>query len=295
MAVAAALLLPLGFALSPDAAHAQSGGLEEYDAFGGRKSSSRSKSQGPANPAVASPVPTGSSDTQEVRTSADAERRVSDVISRAQQLLQSNAVPDEPPADAPLPEATAVSPTESTTYRDQKAAPPPPKIPPEPVIVDSEAIIRRETPRDPRFFKYRAWYKDHAVLSVVVNGSNEEHLFSTLEKLIELRDRYGVLLGEVLVVNGGMNTSPVDVNARSKGRVEGGQIKLPPSQFSRYKSALQLDPPRMENGLDVIQHLNLQYSPAWIVRYHGKNYVFEGNVDPLRLFARGGKFLRGDD
>lgn len=133
------------------------------------------------------------------------------------------------------------------------------------------AYAQHNVPKDNRYWKFHQWYVSHSVLSLVVNGKDEQHLSEALNEISKLKNR-GVLVGDVMIIGG-----PKDLN-----------------KLSALTKNAGLDSNLMENAQAVVDKLEITNSPTWIVRYRGKDYVYEGLRSAQGLFTSQGQF-KGDE
>lgn len=137
------------------------------------------------------------------------------------------------------------------------------------------AKAQNQLPKDKRYWKYHSWYKNHSLLFLVVSGLDKKKLEQSMRSLKRLKKR-GVLVAEVMIV-GEPNTS--------------SETSDP---ISKIFSELSLSQSGMEDPSIVLKKYDIKSSPTWIVRYKGKDYVYEGLKNPERLFNTQGQFLSGN-
>ncbi len=155
-----------------------------------------------------------------------------------------------------------------------------------------------EEPSDSRFGEYRNWFRQHAVINLVVSGQDRRAMLDALGKLRDLNSRKGVLVGQVIVVGGSKELIYRELL---------GLMVLPPSEkFSFEQFESMYNRPNTEikgllremnfniepraTGYDIVDKLKLTYSPAWVIRYQGQHYIYEGRIDPMTLFDDEGHF-----
>lgn len=124
-----------------------------------------------------------------------------------------------------------------------------------------------ELPKDNRYWKYHNWYVSHSIVSLVVSGKDDSHLAESIEEIQKLKKK-GVLIGEIMVI--GKTDQTFDKISESLGSST------------------------MEDADSVARKYKINYSPTWIVRYQGRDYVFEGLKSPQSLFTSEGNFRVGD-
>lgn len=167
-------------------------------------------------------------------------------------------------------------------------------------------VFKGKLPTDENYWKYHEWYvNNNTVVSLVVSGKDRDALLDALRDLSVLLKRK-VLIGSV-IINGGLHFAalrPDIEELRSSFKKVDPKIisKLPtsllylykdmlgPSEFKDIAQEIKLDGAQYVNIEDIIKKFNLTFSPAWIVRYKGKDYVFEGQADIKNFFSADGKF-----
>ncbi|MCB0325613.1 MAG: hypothetical protein KDD69_18655 [Bdellovibrionales bacterium] len=139
-------------------------------------------------------------------------------------------------------------------------------------------------------------YLPPSTLSLVVDGSNRDHLKECFRQLAEMAQQRKVAVGNVYVVGvQGLQSSALQVLKRS---VSNGQaaprraVEAIHRTFYQPLEAAGLAHYEMVTADRVLGRWNLTYSPTWIVRHRGRDYVFEGFSNPNQLFNREGEFLR---
>lgn len=138
-----------------------------------------------------------------------------------------------------------------------------------------------------------------AVVSLVVSGESQQHVAEQLERLLRLKTQRNVKIGEVLIT--GTMGFPAPVRYRAdNGKSAPDRISMTQSEVGvatvgpvyRYLEKIGLPRYRPFEAQKIIERLKLQYSPTWIVRHLGRDYVFEGFEDPSAFFNRQGEFIR---
>ncbi len=226
-----------------------------------------------------------------------------------------NSQPTPQPTQAPESplESSDESPSErvlSVIRRTQEAVDPATAEPTQPPLAaqnlpaEPKQIVKRDPrallPKDPRFWQWAEWYKEHAVLSLVIDGRDRNHLLENLSKLAELRKKKRVAIGQIVIVGGGQNVAESEVIA--SGNVSARVVEDPAelrkslrvvsTPFGDLVDALKVSSTQTIDGGTILSHFDLTSSPAWIVRYQGQDYVYEGPTDIARLFTVDGRFAR---
>ncbi len=252
--------------------------LDEYRAFGDEKKASPKPPV--AQPAQQTPPksppfqPAGAS-PQPARAEGDVDLHIKDVLERAKRMLgpELNQAPPDASDEAKTVRAEELLKKTAAIHSGETQSAPP----------------RSQLPNESRFRAYENWYKDHAVLNLVVNGDNEKYLIDRLAELKKIRDTLGIPIGFVVVVGSGAHLLDVEIGTEANPIPSGTPPK--PTPFAQAKANLSLRNSELHPGADILNRLKISYSPAWIVRYHGDDYVFEGTSAPLNLFPGNGKFL----
>ena len=165
-------------------------------------------------------------------------------------------------------------------------------------------MTKRDTtaqlPKDQRFWQWASWYREHGVLSLVVDGRNRAHLTEQLQKLAALREKKRVAIGQIVIIGGGANLSESVISAPRNANAQiindpaalRRTLQVIPTEFGDLCEKLNVTSAPLINSARIIEHFNLSSSPAWIVRYQGRDYIFEGQTDINRLFTADGRFVR---
>lgn len=131
-------------------------------------------------------------------------------------------------------------------------------------ILPQSVFAQYQTPKDPRYWRFYNWYISHSIVTLVVNGKEENHLRGSLAQLSKLKEK-GVLIGDIMIIGGGKNLAKITTEAGLSNEV-------------------------LENAEFVVNKYEIKNSPTWIVRYQGKDYVYEGLSSPQNLFTSQGMF-----
>ncbi len=158
-------------------------------------------------------------------------------------------------------------------------------------------------------------------LSLIVNAKDPQHLVQTIDKLRAVARLRHVNVGAVFLV--GFDPKQVAENENQGYQPQGGAIRihsdkelmklLSDKTFARKffgildaQSAkpkrkipllqtledLGLKDESYQNARDVIRALEITYSPTWVVRHQGRDYIFEGFQNPSDFFDAQGGFTR---
>ena len=140
-------------------------------------------------------------------------------------------------------------------------------------------------------------------LSLVVTGEDPSHLRQNLEALLDLKETRRVRVGQVFIVglttnafSGGSSLDEAPVNKRQLLRYSAAAADvLGPEYRILERAGVGYFKILMANN--VYDYLDISYSPTWVVRHRGQDYVFEGVENPETLFDAEGSFIliRGND
>jgi len=184
---------------------------------------------------------------------------------------------------------------------------------------DVDLNDEQSNPETERLFEEAKLYQNAPVVSLLVNANNHKSLTKSLEQLRKLHKNQKVAIGQVFLVDQKKQLQqPISsvIPTRKKPTRQlakmaqvlstmagAGSAKagLPiifqgssNHRVTRLIKEMGFKSPSQENADEIIARLGVKYSPVWIVRYDGKDYVYEGNYNPSRLFTRDGKFLDGE-
>ncbi len=144
-------------------------------------------------------------------------------------------------------------------------------------------------------------------VSLVLSGENPKHAQQCLSHLLWLKKNRKVQVGNILILGLNVYASPEEVPPEAIGRLErlNGQAPHnprasyvpPPNGFSQQllaKLVVEAGVPRqsMFDSRQVYERYNINYSPTWIVRHRGQDYVLEGYTDLSSFFNAEGEFVR---
>ncbi len=150
-------------------------------------------------------------------------------------------------------------------------------------------IRKGKLPDDPRYWAFNRWHSGHSVLNVIVDGRDQEHLADVLDILADLKKRK-VLVGDIIVVGdtGAELSARGIVSLSSNGK---GPPVTKRTPLGEVATELDLSHGTRTSAAALMAQYRVRYSPAWIVRYAGKDYIYEGMKDIRRMFTRDGQFL----
>lgn len=128
------------------------------------------------------------------------------------------------------------------------------------------------------------------LVSLIVSGEDMPRAMEALDKARQLSRKVKVV-NVMLVVKGDKAISMVsDLTADRSGA---DKVPLNSTASSGLKAAMdELGLVSSDGSMEsqVFSRLRLSYSPTWIVRHEGKDYVFEGYSDISRYFTGDGQF-----
>jgi hypothetical protein len=133
------------------------------------------------------------------------------------------------------------------------------------------------------------------VVSLLVSGEDMSAALDALDKALILSKSVQVI--NILIVVKGEKAISFS-SALSDGSSE-EEISLPPAvkgvtpeleRLKYYIQELKLYNASSNDNASIITRLRLSYSPTWIVRYEGQDYVYEGYKNISKYFTKNGEF-----
>jgi hypothetical protein len=207
---------------------------------------------------------------------------------------KSPSVKDQPAGKAAVTTATVPENQE----QNPSGSPPPVKVSSavepsaaanQPQSVGNLANVRHgELPYDRQYWQFLRYYRNHSVVSLIVSAADRPALFSALRDLTILRQR-GIQIGEVFISGGPLMNSFFTAD-EAKFPAAGKEISKRDRELDRLIADIGLVDGSIEDLESALSRLNISSSPTWIVRYHGKDYVYEGFERASPLFTRDGNF-----
>ena len=168
-----------------------------------------------------------------------------------------------------------------------------------PTLIDSNTGLARIT-SNLTLTAISAEDAPQSVLSLVVSSEDTEMLEKCLQKLAWLAKNRNVKVGNVYIVglrNVAKLADPETVSSHP-GVTQEANSK-PWGQLSKLwfdKNYKLLSDAGFANH-EIIQtqrlfdRLDISYSPTWVVRHLGRDYILEGYTDPSRYFTKDGEFI----
>ena len=165
------------------------------------------------------------------------------------------------------------------------------------------AVRHGQLPSNREYWRFLNYYRSHSVISLIVSGIDEKQLGYALSQLPQLQQR-GVQIGEVIVTSG-KYAAEVNVADRSieppaadgltpeENKVRSAFLNKKLSPLGSLAKSIGLGIAEPVDLTQILKRLSVRYSPTWVVRHHGVDYVYEGIDSPLRLFSKDGRFLEG--
>ena len=151
-------------------------------------------------------------------------------------------------------------------------------------------------------------YAPKDTISLIVSGSDIGHVLEQVKKLELLVKHQNVRIGDVYVVGLGHIRELADTVGKTKAKA----VKdLSPIQRKRILQQVRLNGTplmlleknlkniglpynQIEETNKIVDRLDITSSPTWVVRHHGRDYVFEGFSNPKGLFNSRGEFTRAN-
>jgi len=143
-----------------------------------------------------------------------------------------------------------------------------------------------------------------ATLNLVVAAKPAGHALKHIERLAEVKKRYGITIGQVAIVGADKSfpffSTPIKgtpkriKNPGPKGRaLQLKKMGVQSSPLQRAIKKLGLTQKSTGNTADeLLTRLKTSSSPTWIVRFQGNDYVFEGGFHPREFFNKRGYFIK---
>jgi hypothetical protein len=130
------------------------------------------------------------------------------------------------------------------------------------------------------------------VVNVIISGEDSRHVIETLERAVILSRK--VPVRNVLIVTTFKDlykyqTNLDDIVSRVGGNVPAGHA-LPENSFTAFFKDLKLSRTEVKPVQEVENRLGIRNSPSWIVRFEGKEYIYEGYTDIGNMFSKEGIF-----
>jgi len=133
------------------------------------------------------------------------------------------------------------------------------------------------------------------VVSLVVNGSDSSHLSQALSNAVNLSRK--VPVRNLLILYQGDQVEALSYHPETVTEAESEsdflkQFKFTPPQnpYAKYFKDLKLYTSSIKAEDTLLDRLRINYSPTWIVRFEGRDYVYEGYQDISKMFSREGGF-----
>lgn len=183
-------------------------------------------------------------------------------------------------------------------------------------LAQQEALRQRLRKRQARDFsqsrssKTEKTYVPKSVLSLIISGKDPKHLKKHLGKLAWLAKYRNIKVGNVLVVGdldllvkGGEGKEAAKWNETLQAALKNKKFRkndqltelvMMHGPFTKFLALAGMRHYEFEKADQILDRLKVSYSPTWIVRHLGRDYVFEGFSDPTHLFNTSGEFVRAD-
>lgn len=170
-------------------------------------------------------------------------------------------------------------------------------------------VYKGKLPESKKYWEYNNWYKNNSVLSVVVSAENKEELLEVFDELKGLRKK-NVLIGKIVLIgakylylinadydeimkNMKQNAAQFQKGAASNKELVEQLTEI--KYFSDIKQEMNLPDAANYNPEALFKKFDITYSPTWIVRYQGKEFVYEGRSNIKRLFTNDGQFIGANE
>jgi hypothetical protein len=131
------------------------------------------------------------------------------------------------------------------------------------------------------------------VVNLIISGTDERHVSEILQNTVRLSKR--VPVRNILILHRGkgierLSYSP-EMTDQSSEVLEKLNIEIPKNPYSKYFRELGLFSAGIKSHQTILQRLKISYSPTWVVRFEGKDYIYEGYSDISRFFSSDGSFV----
>jgi len=143
-------------------------------------------------------------------------------------------------------------------------------------------------------------FKVSPVVSVIISGTSDAHVSEVLSTAIGLSRKVPVR-NVAIIANGNDMQRFSAQDASTSGATDAGitqeqramldklGAQLPKSPFAGLFKELKLVTSEMKGGDQLKERLRISYSPTWVVRFEGRDYIYEGYPNISRMFdAKGG-------
>ncbi|HMO16596.1 MAG TPA: hypothetical protein PKA63_02210 [Oligoflexia bacterium] len=143
-------------------------------------------------------------------------------------------------------------------------------------------------------------FKVSPVVSVVISGTNDSHIKEVLSSAVSLSRKVPVR-NVVIIANAedmqrfsahqeeAFRTGELSVTKEQQEMLEKLKVQIPKNPFLGYFRDLKLMPSGFKSGDKLKERLRISHSPTWVVRFEGKDYIYEGYPNIARMFdAKGG-------
>jgi hypothetical protein len=131
----------------------------------------------------------------------------------------------------------------------------------------------------------------NATLSLVISASPLEHFQRHIDRLASVSKSRNVDIGEILIV--GVDASfPLYSSGVNESLKRAG---LKPSVvYTQLEKINMTSIKAVQNTESVLEHLQVEASPSWVITHQGRHYVFQGAFHPSEFFDARGNFRRED-
>ncbi len=125
-------------------------------------------------------------------------------------------------------------------------------------------------------------FSSPTVVYVIASGSNLNHVREVVDNTVRLSAKVPIRSFTLVQKLSEISATATDDKESS--------IKSYDSAISPIKQ-LGLEETSTDSSLTTVKELRLSYSPTWIVKANGREYVYEGYQDISKFFTRDGIFL----
>ncbi len=132
-----------------------------------------------------------------------------------------------------------------------------------------------------------------AAVSVIVDGKNYTHVRDVIEEAKMLSKK--VPVRNLLLIQKMPDLSSIP-NKKELSTAEQMKIQAETNALQKNMEEvrnLNLEQSEGKSDLSLLKTLRISYSPTWVVRYNGRNYIYEGHRSIDQYFTSKGIFKDG--
>lgn len=134
-----------------------------------------------------------------------------------------------------------------------------------------------------------------AVVSVIVDGKNLNHVREVVGEAKKLSRKVPIrnlLLIQKMPDVGAMTKDSTKISPELQQRAQKNMQEM--QMTMEEVRVLNLERSEGKYDLSLLEKLRITNSPTWVVRYKGRNYIYEGYTSIDRYFTNNGDFKEGE-